>query len=138
MRAEKLFEDYNIWAKDNIVKLRVDNEENGYSWCFNALGWPKDKAVGLKECQNFFDRTKLNAEYEARYKVTEAAARKPYAWYQNEINLIYSFHKCFATRYHSRLQFYRHDLSQKGIRNFSTIRLGVIKFLYKSELAELA
>jgi hypothetical protein len=59
MRAPELFKSYNKWAKDNVVKLRVDNDEAGYSWCYKTLGWPTDKPVGLKECQDFFDRKQL-------------------------------------------------------------------------------
>lgn len=128
MKANELFEKFKKWAVDTIVKKRVDNDEAGYDWAYKSLGYDKD--LKTKDYQEFFDRKELNAEFKKRFEEPAVGSKKQYSWYQSEINLIYSFHKCFAMRNQTRLQYYRHDLSQKGKRTdaATNIALGKLKF----------
>jgi hypothetical protein len=135
MTFQNLLSDYLTWAKNTVVSLRVLNNEVGYSWMYKTIGFNHE--LTLENYQSFFDRTALNKEYATRYVQNKETVNKlPYAWYQNEINLIYSFHKCFAMRNHSRLQYYRNDLSQKGARTYAALNIGLGKFLFKKDLAE--
>jgi hypothetical protein len=134
MNIEDLIETYQKYVKDILVENRVKNDEQGYEWTYKGLEY-KDK-LELKAFQKFFDRTDQNDKYVERFKEQETKQRKPTAWYQNEINMIYSFHKCFAMRNQTRLQYYRNDLSQKGARNYSSINNAIGKFLMYRELTE--
>ena len=129
MKAKELFEKFRKWMKEEVVEKRVQNDEVGYNWVYKALEY--DKELKTKDYQQFFDRKELNSEYKSRYEEKSPKSKKQYAWMQNEINIIYSFHKCFAMRNQTRLQYYRHDLSQKGKRTRAAlnIALGRLKFL---------
>lgn len=134
MKAETLFEKFREWTKDEIVDKRVKNDEVGYQWVYKSLGF--DKELKITEYQKFFDRKDLNSEYKKRYNDTNPQSKKQYAWIQSEINLIYSFHKCFAMRNQTRLQFYRHDLSQKGKRTRAATNIALGKLKFFKEQAE--
>lgn len=134
MKAETLFEKFREWTKDEIVDKRVKNDEVGYQWVYKSLGF--DKELKTTEYQKFFDRKDLNSEYKKRYNDTNPQSKKQYAWIQSEINLIYSFHKCFAMRNQTRLQFYRHDLSQKGKRTRAATNIALGKLKFFKEQAE--
>jgi len=133
MEIRELLEKYQEWMKTSIVDKRIANGEDGYGWLYKALAY--SEKLGIKEFQDFFDRAELNQEYKSQYN-KEGKERDPYSWLQAEINLIYSFHKCFAMRNHTRVQCYRNDLSQKGVRTKSTINIGLGKFLYKRDQAK--
>lgn len=129
MKAKELFDKFKKWMDEEVVQKRVQNDEDGYNWVYKSLEY--DKELKTAEYQQFFDRKELNAEYKVRYEEEAINAKKQYAWIQNEVNIIYSFHKCFAMRNQTRLQYYRHDLSQKGKRTKASlnIALGRLKFL---------
>ncbi len=122
------------WTKETVVQKRLDNNENGYDWVYKDIKY--DKKLAIKEYQDFFDRKDQNKEYKLRYQEDMPSNKKQYAWYQNEINMIYSFHKCFAMRNQTRLQYYRHDLSQKGKRTRYSTNTAIGKFQAFRELAE--
>lgn len=134
MKIKDLFKKYLKWYKDDVVAPRVENKEEGYNWVYYQLKYYKDLKVA--DYQEFFDRKQHNDKYETRYKETSPKAKKPYGWTQTEINLIYSFHKCFAMRNQTRLQAYRNDLSQKGKRTKNTIYASLGKFEHLKEKAE--
>jgi len=135
MKAIELFKNFQKWAKGNITdKYRIENKEMGYQWVYKDLGYT-DK-LGLEQFQKFFDRKKQNETYVERYNNTDLPSRKSYMWQQNEINMIYSFHKCFAMRNMTRLQYYRNDMSQKGARTHSATNIALAKFLYLSEIQD--
>lgn len=136
MKIKDLMKDFLTWFKDDIVKKRVDNKEDGYTWVAKSLKYT-DELI-LKKFQDFFDRKDLNSDYKQKAEETNIASKKAYAAIQTEINLIYSFHKGFAIRNQTRLQAYRNDLAMKGKRAMSTINIGVGKFEYfKKTLEEL-
>lgn len=137
MKIEELFKKYLAWfmkESDSIEQLRLKNDEKGRKWCYKPLEYDKD--LTLEEYQTFFDRKKQNDEYAERFKEDDIPAKKAFAFYQTEINLIYSFHKCFAMRNMSRLQYYRNDLSQKGVRVPSAVRNAMGKYKLMRESAE--
>lgn len=134
MRIQELIQKFQDWAKGKIVKLRVENKEQGYTFHAKAIGF--DKELTLGEFQNFFTRKKLNDEYMKRFKNTDIPSKQACAWYQTEINMFYSYHKCFAMRHRGRLEYYRSDLSQKGARAYSTINIGMARFLHLRDIAE--
>lgn len=132
-----LVDKYLEWAADgdnSVVKLRLGNDEKGREWFYKILEY--DKNYTTKDYQEFFDRSKLNKEYEERYASEDIPNKKPHSWYQTDINGVYSFHKCFAMRNVSRLQYYRQDLSQKGQRNKAALNNALGKFQYLKDLAE--
>jgi hypothetical protein len=134
MKIEDLIKSYCTWLTDN-VKKRIDNGDVGYSWVYKSLEFP-DEEVTREEIQKFFDRAEQNDEYEKRYTEEDLSKKEAFAWIQSEINMIYSFHKCFGMRYTSRLQYYRNDLSQKGVRTQSAINISLGRFLWKRESTE--
>jgi hypothetical protein len=133
MKIEDLISLYQDHIKE-LVKNRVENNQKGYTWTYKGINY--DKELELKEFQDFFDRKELNKEHNLRAKETNTSLKKPSAWIQTEINLIYSFHKCFALRNRTRLQSYRDDLSQKGVRTRASLNNSIGKFLSYRNLAE--
>lgn len=132
MNITDLFKNVASWFTDTVVKKRVQNDESGYGWISKALGFTQ--TPNRENIQQFFDRSDLNDEYVQKFNETQN--RKPVAGIQAEIDMLYSFHKCFAMRHHSRLQYYRKDLSQKGARTLSTMNLALGKFKYKRDLLD--
>lgn len=136
MKLKDLFKDFLTWFKDDIVKKRIDNKEDGYTWVAKSIKYEDD--LELKKFQEFFDRKELNSEYKEKAEEKDITKKKAYSALQTEINLIYSFHKGFAIRHQTRLQAYRNDLSMKGKRSMSAINVGLGKFEYfKKTLEEL-
>lgn len=134
MQIEDLISDFLTWSTNTVVQTRLANAENGYGWLYKDINYTDDLSV--ENYQKFFDRTSQNEEYVKNYNVQDNSSKQPYAWLQNEINMIYSFHKCFAMRNATRLQYYRNDLSQKGARTSSAINIAIGKYLHKKEQAE--
>ena len=133
MKIDELIKKYQEHAKE-LVENRVQNKEKGYTWVYKGINYEQE--LKLKEFQNFFERKGLNSEYKTRYQEKSLPGKKASAWFQNEINLIYSFHKCFALRNRTRLQSYRDDLAQKGARVKASLNLSIGKFLAYKNLAE--
>jgi hypothetical protein len=134
MKIKELLKKFLSWQSEAVVDNRVANNETGYGWVSKGIGYDKDlNVVGYQE---FFDRQDLNDEYAQRYEEQDIRSKKPYVYHQNEINLIYSFHKCFAMRNHSRLQYYKNDLIQKGARTKSAINIGLGKLEQRKEKVE--
>lgn len=134
MKVEQLIKGILKWFKEDVVDLRVKNEENSRKWAYESLGYTAP--LNVKAYQDFFERDDQNKKYRERYETTDIPARLPYAWFQTEINTIYSYHKCFAMRNNTRLQYYRHDLSQKGARVLSTVNQALGKFQQKRNSSE--
>lgn len=136
MKIKDLIKDFLKWFTDDVVKKRVDNKEDGYTWLAKTLKYTDD--LELKKFQDFFDRKELNTDYKQKAESTDLAGKKAYAAIQTEINLIYGFHKSFAIRNQTRLQAYRNDLAMKGKRTLSSVNIGLGKFEYfKKTLEEL-
>lgn len=136
MKIKDLIKDFLAWFKDDVVKKRIDNKEDGYTWLAKSIKYTDE--LELKKFQDFFDRKELNTQYKQKAEESNIANKKAYAALQTEINLIYSFHKGFAIRNQTRLQAYRNDLAVKGKRGMSSINLGLGKFEYfKKSLEEL-
>jgi|GEM_PF-6748402 len=133
MKIEELIQKYQEHIKD-LVEKRVKNDEKGYTWLYKGLQFAEK--LGLEGFRTFFDRKDLNNEYKKRFEQKEPKGKKAHAWFQQEINLIYSFHKCFALRNRTRLQSYRDDLAQKGARNKASINNAIGKFLAYKDFAE--
>lgn len=128
MIIEDLIAGFQRWAKETIVSLRLKNGEMGYG--FNSTDLKYTTELTLLAFQGFFDRSKQNATYVKLFNDTNIPGKKPHAFYQQEINMIYSYHKCFAMRHRSRLEYYRCDMSQKGARAYSAINIGLAKFMH--------
>lgn len=131
-----LITNYNNWAL-NVGEMRLMNLTTGYRWCAKGIGY-ENKALKLEEYKTFFDRSELNKEWLKRYNEPDLKARKPYVWLQAEIDQIYSFHKCFAMRHQTRLQYYRHDLSQKMKRNKGSLAQAQSLLEFKAGISENA
>lgn len=134
MKLKDLFKNILNWAKDKVVTARVENTDSGYSWFYKSLSY--DQEAGYKEAQTFFDRTEANEQYIKDYKETNVKNKKAYGWNQAEINLIAGVHKCFVTRYQTRLQCYRNDLSMKGARMRSSVNIALGKLEARKKAAE--
>lgn len=134
MKAKELFKKFVKWFSTTVVDARLDNEEKGYDWAYKDIEY-KEK-LQVEQYQKFFDRQEHNTKYKQRYEDTNPSSKKPYCWYETEINLIYSFHKCFAMRNQTRLQAYRNDLSQKGKRTKFSVNASLGKFEFLKELGE--
>lgn len=134
MKAKTLFKDFLSWYDKVIVPARLQNKEEGYDWVYKSINYNKE--LTIKDYQDFFDRQDLNSEYKSRYLETSLPSKKPYGWFQVEISLIYSFHKCFAMRNQTRLQHYRHDLAQKGKRTLYAARVALGKFEHLKDKSE--
>lgn len=137
MKIEELIKKYLSWFKtdtNSVEQLRLANKEKGREWCYKALGY--DKNLTLKDYQTFFNRKEQNDEYVKRHNVKDIPSKKPHAWYQTDINMIYSFHKCFAMRNATRLQYYRNDLSQKGKRTSTAVNQAIGKYQVMRDNAE--
>lgn len=134
MKSKELFDNLKKWFEDVVVDYRKENKEEGYDWVYKSLNYKRELKVS--EYQQFFDRSEHNSKYDSRYKEKSPASKKAYCWMQTEINLIYSFHKCFAMRNQTRLQAYRNDLSQKGKRTKFSMLASLGKFEYLKESAE--
>lgn len=131
MEFKELMEKFCKWLTKTITEARVSNDKVGYNWLFKDLEFEEEPS--LEKFQEFFDRKSLNDEYKERYKEDSVKEKKPYVYIQNEINLIYSFHKCFAMRYATRLQVYRNDLAMKGARIPSLINYGIDTLEFRKE-----
>ena len=133
MKIEELIQKYQEHVTD-LVEKRVNNDEKGYTWLYKGLQFAEK--LGLEGFRTFFDRKELNQEYKKIFENEDAKTKKASAWLQQEINLIYSFHKCFALRNRTRLQSYRDDLAQKGARNKASINNAIGKFLGYRNIAK--
>lgn len=131
MEFKGLMEKFLVWLSKTVAQARVKNDEVGYGWVYKDLEFAKEPKV--EEFQKFFERDDLNTEYKTRYAETSTKEKKPYVYIQNEINLLYSFQKCFGMRYATRLQTYRNDLSMKGARVPSLINYGVANLEFRKE-----
>ena len=131
MEFKDLMKKFLKWLQETITDARTENKEKGYNWVYKDLDYTQD--LKLEEYQTFFDRESQNSEYETRYNEKAGSNKKPYAYLQNEINLVYSFHKCFAMRNTTRLQLYRNDLSMKGARIPSLINIGLGHLEHRKE-----
>ncbi|HEY8400051.1 MAG TPA: hypothetical protein VIK89_02245 [Cytophagaceae bacterium] len=134
MTLEQLIQAYLKWSKEDLTQARLQNDELSYKFASNSLGY--DLPFDVKSYQQFFDRKNLDDECVARYGNKDIKSKKPSAWLQAEINTIHAFHKCFAMRHASRLQYYKNDLIQKGARNSSTIMQALGKFIYRRDFTE--
>ncbi len=133
MTIKELILKFLSWT-GTVVEYRRDGIPNSRSWATKGLEYEED--FTFEAMQKFFDRTKLNAEYVKRRKETNPKAKVPHAYLQTEINMIYSFHKSFASRQKSRLQYYRDDLAQKDYHTSSAINIALGKFESNKEKAE--
>lgn len=133
MRIKELFQNFHKWLTGTVTK-RLDNDEAGYEWAYQELKY--DKELKTKDYQEFFDRKELNSEFKKRFEEKNIGNKKQYGWYQSEINLIYSFHKCFAMRNQTRLQYYRHDMAQKGKRTDAATNIALGRFKFFRDRAE--
>ena len=64
MKLKDLFKDFLTWFKDDIVKKRIDNKEDGYTWVAKSLKYTDE--LELKKFQDFFDRKELNSDYKQK------------------------------------------------------------------------
>ena len=104
MNIIDLIGNFHKWTTE-VVKNRLETGTVGLrDWVYKSLGF--DKTLSTEDYQTFFDRTALNDIYEQIYLEEDLNKKEPGAWHQTEINAIYSFHKCFAMRNFTRLQYY--------------------------------
>lgn len=99
-------------------------------WC--TLELEGTTQASLRE---YFDRSAANAEYATEFTKT-AESTVPYAFLQNESDLIYSLHKSMVARHKGRLMHYRDDCSQKSHRTYTALSLGLAKYLGTKEAAK--
>lgn len=132
MTAFELIGKFVNWLS-GVTKKKVENQEDGYTWTYKDIEY--DKELKIKDYQDFFDRKELNKEYKENYNIKELDKRKPYLWHQAEINIVAGFHKGFAMRNQTRLQYYRHDLSQKGARTLSSINISLGRLAFAKDNA---
>ena len=129
-----LINEHQRWT-GTVGELRLLNSANGYQWCAKGIGYT-NRTLTLADYKRFFDRSDLNDKWLSRYNQESLKARKPYAWLQIEIDQIYSFHKCFAMRHQTRLQYYRHDLSQKLKRTKASVDQAHALLEFKADVTE--
>lgn len=131
MDIDELLEKYKKWV-ETLVEHRVENDEEGYRWVVADFS-PED----LKYTTFFdlFERDDLNEKYTTNYKLP-AESKESYAFQQQEINMINSFHKGFAMRHKTRLQYYRNDLSQKDVHTYTAVNNAVGKFKAHSDFTD--
>jgi len=134
MRIEELIKKFHAWIIEDVVKPRMENKEMGRNWAYAELGYTKE--LSTADYQSFFERGNLNDEYVRRYLQQFIPTKQAHAMLQPEINMIYSFHKCFAMRNATRLQYYRNDLSQKAKRNLTAVNQAIGKFKVMRNIAE--
>ena len=124
MTADELIYDAITWQTD-VVDQRLANAESNRSWVAKVIGFEDE--LTLKAMYEFFDRSVSNEEYVKRYDNPHTPSKKAYAAIQTDINLIYGYHKCFAMRHKTRMDYYRDDMSQKGAHTLSALRIGYAK-----------
>ena len=98
-------------------------------WCTLELADTTQEAL-----REYFDRSDVNNEYAAEYEKGSDEGT-PYAFLQNEADLIYSLHKSMVARHKGRLMHYRDDCSQKNYRTYSALSIGLAKYLATKEAA---
>jgi hypothetical protein len=130
----KLIYTIEKWFITLIPDNRVDsNDSKGRSWVSKALEY--DKTFKLEDLREYTDRSELNRQYVAAYKVEDPKQRKGISGLKADVSSLYSFNKCFVQRYKGRMHYYRDDLSQKGQRNMRTVGQSLhLLELFKSNL----
>ena len=83
-----------------------------------------DKEFTREEIAKYFTTEEQEKQFILNYREMNPVAKKGYLYIQGEINVIYSFHKGFVSRYKSRLQCYRDDSAQKCIHTRRAIQTG--------------
>ena len=63
-----------------------------------------DKEFTREEIAKYFTTEEQEKQFILNYREMNPVAKKGYLYIQGEINVIYSFHKGFVSRYKSRLQ----------------------------------
>lgn len=126
MRIYDLVTSFTTWLED--THKAVVSGAGTRSWC--NLGFTE--ALSLEKMRRFFDRSELNKDYEARRKPKAGEAKRPHAYVQAEVHLIYGFHKSFVHRHKTRLQCYKDDCLQKGFNVQSSVNIGYAKFAVES------
>jgi hypothetical protein len=127
------FEDYltKVQAWLDAVALSCTDIAKNRDWCMLDM----TKAPIEANLTAYFDRTKIADKYTEEYN-KDTDAGPPYAFLQMESDLIYSMHKCFATRHRGRLMSYRDDCVQKNYRVNNALSLGGAKFAQVKDDAE--
>lgn len=133
MILEELYDLWKRWT-DQVCEHRINNETNGYEWCAKTMEYSEE--LDRAGYATFFDRDELNQKHKERFLQQDVKSKKPYAFLQTEIDFIYSFHKCFAMRHQTRLQYYRHDLAQKKKRTRYAMNIAVGDFKFKTDKAD--
>lgn len=127
---DELLTKFVVWLQDEVTDNRVDGDEKPRIWVLQALGF--DKELTQENLRNFIDRTKLHTEFKKRYKERNIAKKKAGTAIELELAALYSFAKCLVERHKTRADYYRDDLSNKGVRiptalGISSITLEEIK-----------
>lgn len=101
-------------------------------WCVFEVEQPFNRENIFK----YFDVTDLAKKYSERFVTTDQLQKKPHAYLQTEINIIYGFRKAFVCRHKTRLQLYRDDASQKAYHCQRAIIAAFTKFNVAKDAAE--
>lgn len=126
MKIKELFDKFSKWLTEEVSQKRLDNKEDGYTWLADTIEYKEE--LELKKFQEFFDRKEQNQEYKTRVEEKNLSSKKAYAHLQQEINMIYSFQKCFIVRNQTRLQAYRNDLAMKKQRSLACMNIALGTF----------
>lgn len=110
---------YPKWIEEKIPERRLMNDYLGRPSFLKTIEYGGN--LTQDTLRTFVNRSELNSEFKARYKVDEVEKRKGISALKTEISALYSFSKCFVQRYRSRMVYYKDDLSQKGARLPHTI-----------------
>lgn len=124
------FSDYVLQIQTWLTKVSQSNAELSTErpWC--TLDIEDTTQAGLRD---YFDRTDLSEEFVSAHE--DESKSTPYTFLQNESDLVYSLHKCMVARHKGRLMHYRDDCSQKDVRVYSAISIGLAKYLGTKEAA---
>lgn len=120
-----LFDDFATDVQDwmeNVSSSIVDPLAPR-DWCTLEL----DKSITEATLQDYFDRTLINTQFQTEYDKSSDEGTQ-FAFLQMEADLIFSIHRCFATRYRGRLMSYRDEASQKNYHTHSAITIGLAKY----------
>lgn len=126
------FSDHLLAIQGWLTQTTSSNAElsNERRWCTLELEDTTQEAL-----REYFDRTEANDEFASEFSKAEETG-VPYAFLQNESDLIYSLHKSMVARHKGRMTHYRDDCSQKNYRVYSALSIGLAKYLGTKAAAE--
>lgn len=100
------------WLQDEQADGRLENKDR--IWALKAFEF--DQELTQENLRKFVDLSKLDKEIVKRMQELDNSKRKQTLTMKYELSQMYSFLKCLVERHKTRIQYYRDDLSNKGVR----------------------